>query len=80
MANAYAGQYKGTKVTMAGPFTDEDEVKFNNSVKAFSEATGITIEYAGSKEFEASITSQVQAGTVADVVDFPQPGLLGTFV
>ena len=65
---------------MTGPFTDEDAVKFNNSMKAFSEATGIDIEYSGSKEFEGSITSQVQAGTVSDIVDFPQPGLLGTFV
>ena len=80
LADAYAGKMKGTKVTMTGPFTDEDAVKFNNSMKAFSEATGITIEYSGSKEFEGSITSQVQAGTVSDIVDFPQPGLLSTFV
>lgn len=80
LADAYAGKFKGTKVTMTGPFTDEDAVKFANSMKAFEEATGITIEYAGSKEFEGSITSQVQAGTVSDIVDFPQPGLLGTFV
>ena len=65
---------------MTGPFTDEDAVKFNNSVKAFEAATGIDIQYEGSKEFEASIAVRVQAGDVPDVVDFPQPGLLGTFV
>ncbi len=80
LADAYAGKYKGTKVTMTGPFTDEDAVKFNNSVKAFEEATGIDIQYEGSKEFEASITVRVQGGDVPDIVDFPQPGLLGTFV
>ena len=80
LADAYAGKYKGTKVTMTGPFTDEDAVKFNNSVKAFEGATGIDIQYEGSKEFEASIAVRVQAGDVPDVVDFPQPGLLGTFV
>jgi len=48
-------------------------------MKDFMDKTGISIQYQGSKEFEASITSQVQAGTVSDIVDFPQPGLLGTF-
>jgi len=80
LANAYKGMYRGTKVTMTGPFTDEDAVKFANSIKAFEEATGIDIQYEGSKEFEASITVRVQAGDVPDIVDFPQPGLLGTFV
>ena len=80
LADAYGGKYKGTKVTMTGPFTDQDAVKFDNSMKAFEDATGIDIQYEGSKEFEASITVRVQAGDVPDVVDFPQPGLLGTFV
>ena len=44
---------------MTGPFTDEDAVKFNNSVKAFEAATGIDIQYEGSKEFEASIAVRV---------------------
>ncbi len=79
LADAYAGKYKGTKVTMNGPFTGEDATKFTNSMKDFMTKTGITIEYQGSKEFEASITTQVSAGTVTDIVDFPQPGLLGTF-
>ena len=79
LADAYTGKYKGTKVSMTGPFTDEDAVKFNNSLKAFEDATGIDIQYEGSKEFEASITVRVKAGDTPDVVDFPQPGLLGTF-
>lgn len=79
LAAAYHGDYKGTIVTMTGPFTDEDAVKFDNSVAEFEEATGIDIQYEGSKEFEASITVRVQAGDAPDIVDFPQPGLLGTF-
>ena len=49
---AMAGEFAGTVVTMTGPFTDEDAVKFDNSVAAFEEATGIDIQYEGSKEFE----------------------------
>ncbi len=77
---ALAGEFKGTVVTMTGPFTDEDAVKFNNSVKDFEEKTGIDIQYEGSKEFEATISVRVEAGDAPDIVDFPQPGLLGTFV
>ena len=79
LADAWAGKYKGTKVTMTGPFTDEDAVKFNNSMKEFKDKTGIDIQYEGSKEFEASISAQIQGGAPPDVIDFPQPGLLAGF-
>ncbi len=61
---------------MDGPFTDNDAVKFDESVKDFEDSTGIDIQYTGSKEFEASISIQVDGGNPPDIVDFPQPGLL----
>ena len=64
---------------MTGPFTAADAEKFNNSMKDFEAKTGIDIQYEGSKEFEATISARVQAGDAPDIVDFPQPGLLGTF-
>ncbi len=76
LANAYAGMYSGTTVSMTGPFTDSDAVIFAESVKAFEEATGIKIAYEGSKEFEATITIRLDGGDRPDIVDFPQPGLL----
>ena len=79
LQDAYAGKFKGTTVSMTGPFVDADAVKFDNSVKAFEDATGIDIQYAGSKEFEASIRIAIEGGSAPDVVDFPQPGLLATF-
>jgi alpha-glucoside transport system substrate-binding protein len=80
LERARAGEFDGTVVTMLGPFTDEDEVKFNNSIAAFEAETGIDIQYEGTKEFEATIGVRVDAGDAPDIVDFPQPGLLGTFV
>ena len=79
LKDAYTGKFKGTKVTMSGPFTDNDAVKFDQSVKAFEDATGIDIVYSGSKEFEASIRIAVEGGSAPDIVDFPQPGLLANF-
>jgi len=80
LTKALAGDYKGKIVTAMGPFTDADEVKFNTMVKVFEDATGIDVQYTGTKEFEATITTRVDANTAPDVVDFPQPGLLGQFV
>jgi len=79
LARAMAGEFKGTTVTATGPFVDQDAQKFADTMKEFEEATGITIEYQGSKEFEASIKAAMEAGNAPDVIDFPQPGLLKTF-
>jgi alpha-glucoside transport system substrate-binding protein len=80
LEEAMAGKYKGTVVSMAGPFVDNDAVKFDQSVKDFEDKTGIDIQYEGSKEFEASIAIRIDGGSPPDIVDFPQPGLLESFV
>jgi len=80
LGQALAGELEGTVVTMFGPFTDEDEIRFNDSVAAFEEATGIDIQYEGSNEFETTISVRVDAGDPPDIADFPQPGLLANFV
>lgn len=80
LERAMDGEFKGTTVSMAGPFTDEDAVKFNNSMADFEEKTGIDIAYEGSKEFESSIAIRVDGDDAPDIADFPQPGLLASFV
>jgi len=76
LGKALAGDFKGTKVSIFGPFVDEDAVKFNNTMANFEKATGIDIQYEGSKQFEATISVRVDAGDPPDIADFPQPGLL----
>jgi alpha-glucoside transport system substrate-binding protein len=80
LEQALAGEFEGTTVIVDGPFVDADEVRFNASIAPFEEATGIDVQYIGSKEFEASIAVRVDAGDAPDIADFPQPGLLGGFV
>ena len=80
LQQAYNGAFKGKVVTMYGPFVDADEMKFNESIKEFEEKTGIDIQYEGSKEFEATIAVRVNGGNAPDIADFPQPGLLKSFV
>lgn len=79
LAAAFAGEHKGTKVTMFGPFGTEDEVKFNAAIKPFEDATGIDIQYEGSKTFETTISIRVEGGSAPDIADFPQPGLMASF-
>jgi alpha-glucoside transport system substrate-binding protein len=76
---ALAGEYAGGTVTVDGPFTDPDDVFFAQSMEAFEEATGITVNYIGDKEFEGRLSIAVDAGNPPDIVDFPQPGLLANF-
>jgi len=82
LERAIQGEFTGTTVTVDGAFegNDVDGVKFQESMKAFEEATGITVNYIGNKEFEGSIAIRVGAGDAPDIVDFPQPGLFANFV
>lgn len=79
LESACKGELAGTAVTMSGPFTDEDEVKFNDSIAEFEAWTGIDIQYTGSKEFEAVIRASVEGGAAPDIADFPQPGTVKGF-
>lgn len=82
LEQAIHGDFEGTTVTVDGAFegNDADGVKFSESMKAFEDATGITVNYVGSKEFEGSIAVRIDAGDAPDIVDFPQPGLFSDFV
>ena len=79
LEKAVAGEYSGTTVTVDGPFTNPDDVRFAESMKAFEEATGIKVTYIGDKEFEARISIAVDAGNPPDIADFPQPGGVAKF-
>ena len=79
LTRALAGEFKGTHVTATGPAVDADAVKFNATMKDFEDKTGITIDYAGTKQFEAVIAAEVDGNNAPDIADFPQPGLLASF-
>ncbi|HEX9926861.1 MAG TPA: extracellular solute-binding protein [Anaerolineae bacterium] len=79
LEQAMAGEFSGTAVTVIGVMVDADAIKFEDSVAPFEEATGIEVQYEGTKEFETQINVRVDAGDAPDVVDFPQPGFLASF-
>ncbi|MBN8591777.1 MAG: carbohydrate ABC transporter substrate-binding protein [Anaerolineae bacterium] len=77
---ACTGQYAGTVVRISSPVTEPEQSRFDAAMRDFESWTGIDIQYEASRGFEVNINAQVQAGIPADLVSFPQPGLLKRFV
>ena len=65
----------GQKVVVFGPWMAPQDDDFRDVVSIFEKATGATVEYGGSDEFEQIINIDCKAGNPADVAVFPQPGL-----
>ncbi|MCP4166644.1 MAG: hypothetical protein GY759_12235, partial [Chloroflexi bacterium] len=59
---ANAGEFADSVVTLLGVMTEEDGIKMEKAVEPFEDATGIDVQYTGTKEFEALINTQVDAG------------------
>jgi alpha-glucoside transport system substrate-binding protein len=76
---SYLGN-EGTTVTFYTSIVDIEADRFVNAWAEFEECTGITIEYEGSKEFEAQLPVRVEGGNAPDLAVFPQPGLLAAMV
>ena len=71
-------QYKGKKVSIFSPNDDVKEIAaIDAAVLPFEKCTGVDVVWEGSKTFEADVKVRLDAGNAPDVIDFPQPGLLG---
>ncbi len=70
----------GTTVTLSGPENSElDAAGIAAAFASFTEETGITVEYSGSRDFSDNIGVQAEAGTTTDIAIFPQPGKVADF-
>ena len=80
--SAYAGGHEysgpdltGQKVVMFGPWLSPEQETMREVGAIFEKATGATFEYGGSDSFEQQVMIDLKAGSAADLVVFPQPGL-----
>jgi len=80
LARAMAGEFAGNEVTVFGKWTEGEGANFEEVLAAFSDATGINVQYEGSAEFETLITVRAEAGDTPDIAGFPQPALMAEFV
>ena len=75
-SSAYTGpDLSGESLTILGPWMAPEDESFRDVISIFENATGATVEYGGSDEFEQIINIDCQAGSPPDVAVFPQPGL-----
>jgi alpha-glucoside transport system substrate-binding protein len=68
-----------TTVSVYGAFVDQEATRFDAAMQPFTDATGITVDYRGDKQFEAQIVVQAEAGDPPDSAPIPQPGLMQNF-
>jgi alpha-glucoside transport system substrate-binding protein len=74
------GDLEGTTVSVYTSIVEPEAEQQQASYEAFEECTGVTVEYEGSREFEAQLLVRIQAGNAPDIAYLPQPGLLNTIV
>jgi alpha-glucoside transport system substrate-binding protein len=74
------GDLEGTSVSIYTSIVEPEQQTQVDSYKPFEECTGVTVEYEGSREFEAQLLVRIQAGNAPDIAYLPQPGLLRTIV
>jgi len=78
LADAYAGKYKGTTVSLNHGLSGEEEKKFTAEFADFQAKTGITVKLVPGASVEGWAV-KVTAGTIEDIVNFPQPGTMAVY-
>ncbi|WP_459980945.1 ABC transporter substrate-binding protein [Nocardioides sp. AN3] len=74
------GDLTGKKVHVYTTIVAPEDKAQKDSYKLFTDCTGATVQYEGSKEMEAQILVRAQSGNLPDIAYIPQPGLLNTLV
>jgi alpha-glucoside transport system substrate-binding protein len=67
---------KGESLSIFGPWRGEDEALVRSVLDYFSEATGASINYSSSENYEQQIVIDTQAGSPPNIAILPQPGLI----
>lgn len=75
---SYHAEAKGTVSFMAVWGGQELEV-FQQVMKDFEAKTGIKVEYEGTRDLDAVLTTRVEAGNPPDVAGLPGPGKMAQF-
>ncbi|MGQ0567481.1 MAG: ABC transporter substrate-binding protein [Gemmobacter sp.] len=67
---------EGQSITMFGPWRGEDQVLVESVLAYFTAASGVTVNYSSSENYEQQIVIDTQAGSPPDIAVLPQPGLI----
>ena len=74
------GEFAGETVTILGPETANEAEGFCASLVGVVDATGVAIDYTGTRDAAVQTNVAVEAGNLpSDIVTIPQPGRLAGF-
>ncbi|MGH2451281.1 MAG: ABC transporter substrate-binding protein [Candidatus Limnocylindria bacterium] len=71
--NRPTGEIGGT-VSVLGTWGGSEQESFLAMVRPFEEATGVTVQYEGTRDLNAVLTTRVQGNNPPDVAGLPGPG------
>lgn len=66
----------GQTLTIFGPWRGDDQTLVESMLDYFRAATGATVNYASSENYEQQIVIDTQAGSPPNIAVLPQPGLI----
>ena len=66
----------GGEVSVVGSWTGSEEDSFRAMVAPWEECSGATVNYTGSRDLAAQLTTGIASGTLPDVAGLPGPGLM----
>ncbi len=69
----------GGTVTVLGTWGGSEQDSFLAMVKPFEDQTGVTVQYEGTRDLNAILTTRVQGGNPPDVAGLPGPGQMAEF-
>ncbi len=70
---------KGGVVHVLGSWSGSEQESFLAMVKPFESRTGIKVEYEGTRDLNAVLTTRVQAGNPPELAGLPGPGQMAQF-
>ena len=71
--------YAEQNVTVMSVWTGAEAEAFEKMVKPFEEETGIKVEFTGTRDLPAILTTRVEAGNPPDISVMPNPGQMVEF-
>lgn len=69
----------GGSVSVIATWGGSERDVFNDMIAPFEDETGITVDYTGTRDMDAVVTTRVQAGNPPDIAAFANPGILAQF-
>jgi alpha-glucoside transport system substrate-binding protein len=76
---AAGGKKIGGTVSVLATWGGGEQDSFMAMVKPFEDATGVTVQYEGTRDINAVLTSRVQGGNPPDLAGLPGPGQMAQF-